>query len=422
MTHTIPASDPFCQPATEACVSPNTFSVFVTGGDLDSNPNLVKYLFHLEGYEQDWFVTGQSNIRYSGIPPGEYRLWAQAVDQDLVYSEPISLSITILPYFWQTPVFALGSIAGLALAGVASYRVARRYRAARAVRRGFNPYEAGRPIVEPERHFGREDVIRFILNGLPRNHFAVYGPRRIGKTSLLHQLENRIAALRDPEATFLPVFVELQRAGPADLFYVMMHPIAAAARRRAPTLDLIADTRREGYDNIDFVDDLQRVVDALDAAGGKSAQIVLLIDEGDQINELDIAAQRQLRGVFMEAIGRRLTMIWSGAQIQPVRDYASPWYNLFAQEIRLDALDEADARALIVKPAKGVYRYTDEALERILELTGRRPYAIQRLCHTLINRALAREKSRRSQGPITIALDDVEAAREALPQMVESEA
>ena len=71
-----------------------------------------------------------------------------------------------------------------------------------------NPYIAGAPVTETRMFFGREDVFDWIqnnLSGLYADHIlVVHGQRRVGKTSVLKQLGNRL-----PER-YIPIFFDLQ--------------------------------------------------------------------------------------------------------------------------------------------------------------------------------------------------------------------
>lgn len=71
-----------------------------------------------------------------------------------------------------------------------------------------NPYIAGAPITEVSMFFGREDVFSWIersLTGKYSDHILIiHGQRRVGKTSVLKQLPNRL-----PD-TYLPLFIDLQ--------------------------------------------------------------------------------------------------------------------------------------------------------------------------------------------------------------------
>jgi hypothetical protein len=57
-----------------------------------------------------------------------------------------------------------------------------------------NPYIPGQPIDDPDRFFGRRDVLASIRENLVKGRrvFLVAGARRMGKTSLLRQLHARL--------------------------------------------------------------------------------------------------------------------------------------------------------------------------------------------------------------------------------------
>ena len=58
-----------------------------------------------------------------------------------------------------------------------------------------NPYITGRPLFPNETLFGREDIFSFINDNLAQNVqlTLLYGQRRVGKTSILRQIPQRIA-------------------------------------------------------------------------------------------------------------------------------------------------------------------------------------------------------------------------------------
>ena len=79
----------------------------------------------------------------------------------------------------------------------------------------------------------------------------------------------------------------------------------------------------------------------------------------------------------------------------------SPWYNFF-EEIEVLPFQVEDARALIERPIANVLKLEEGVTARIIELTGLRPYLIQKLCIALVNRAY-------ENGAAVITVDDVEA-------------
>jgi len=83
----------------------------------------------------------------------------------------------------------------------------------------------------------------------------------------------------------------------------------------------------------------------------------------------------------------------------------SPWYNFF-DEVELKAFSRDEAEALVREPVAGIFRWRNEAVERVLELSQHRPYLVQKLCVHALNRML-------EQGRSSVRLEDVDAARDA---------
>src|SRR5574341_498363 len=73
-----------------------------------------------------------------------------------------------------------------------------------------NPFVVGQ-WVRGEKFFGREDIITELLEG-PRQAIWVAGLRRMGKTSLLREIERRVS--QNPTTGFLPLYWDLE--GSAD--------------------------------------------------------------------------------------------------------------------------------------------------------------------------------------------------------------
>ena len=72
---------------------------------------------------------------------------------------------------------------------------------------GTNPYIVGSPIGQPLGFFGRANIFEAIeedLIGTDRHPIVLYGQRRIGKTSILRQLQRRLASQQ-----YLPVYFDL---------------------------------------------------------------------------------------------------------------------------------------------------------------------------------------------------------------------
>ena len=103
-----------------------------------------------------------------------------------------------------------------------------------AIERKFNPYIAGSPVHKPDMFFGREELLKRIINTLHSNSIMIHGPRRIGKTSLLHQLADRLRSMPDPDYQFFPIYTDLEGTRENEFFQMLMEEIVQSLSNVLP--------------------------------------------------------------------------------------------------------------------------------------------------------------------------------------------
>jgi len=334
---------------------------------------------------------------------GENQIVLTATDIDSVSHRTVEqLTVTRQPPLHRTAVFwiILGALAllatgGLLLSKMIKYRI--------AIVNKYNPYIAGSPIRTEEMFFGREKLIQRIINTLHNNSLMLYGPRRIGKTSLQHQLKHRLESLHDPQYEFVPVLIDLQGTSEHRFFASLMEEIMEVYRSRSNgALPLRFFDNQTDYSGRDFSRDLKKVMEAFQAQTEKTLKLVLLIDEVDELNKYSEEVNQRLRSVFMKTFAENLVAVMSGAYIRKNwESEGSPWYNFFEQ-VEVPPFAREDAEALIREPVKGIFEYDEAAIRKIIELSGCQPYVIQRFCINVINRIIE-DKRRR------VSVADVEA-------------
>jgi len=80
----------------------NFFSIGFTALDMAPNEK-HKYAYMLEGIDPEWVYSGtRTTAFYTDLRHGTFRFLFKASNADEIWSEPISLSITILPAWWNT--------------------------------------------------------------------------------------------------------------------------------------------------------------------------------------------------------------------------------------------------------------------------------------------------------------------------------
>jgi DNA-binding response OmpR family regulator len=295
-------------------------------------------------------------------------------------------------------------LVGLVLVAVfGAVLIRARLRRIRAQRRRLNPYEAGRPILDPNRFFGREALISHVLNSIHQNDVLIHGERRIGKTSLLRQLEHQLQSLDDPDYRFIPVYVDIEGVVQAEFFYSLMEDIVATCREDDTILAELnlTEIAATDYSYRDFQHDLQSLLKALQEKCSRIIRLILLLDEVDAMNDYDQLVQQQFRRILMKRFARQVGIVASGVHV--FREWSrqeSPFRNLFV-EIRLGALEEQAARQLVTEPVKGIYDYDRKAVDLVLRYSERKPWYIQRLCLEAISRL-------HTQGRTRVTSEDIE--------------
>jgi hypothetical protein len=392
-----------------------------SGGDLRTAQEDLVFLCYLERVDPGWQPC--RSLSYSGLPHGNHLFHLTVRDEDFNYSPEVTVSIAVnrgvalawLGRSFVVPVSAFAIVVTVALSAVtalALYVYTRRQvrrRGRGALRRKFNPYISGEPVRREDMFFGRSDLMRRIMDTLHNNSIMIHGERRIGKTTLLYQLANRLRGDTDPEYFFVPVLVDLEGTPGDALFHTLMEGIVWTCLPLLPgppdlTFNAVSDQR---YGDRDFGRDLSIILAGLKSIAGKEVRIILLMDEMDAIDGYGRMVQLQLRRVFMKDFPQSVGAIVAGVRISRTWDRPeSPWYNLFV-EMQMPPFSEEEARELITEPVKGIYRYEEQAVRRIIHYGRGRPYRVQHYCLEAVNHMLADGRSK-------VKLTDVEHAHSTI--------
>ncbi|MFT3679402.1 MAG: ATP-binding protein [Ferruginibacter sp.] len=80
----------------------NTLSFSFAGLEF-TQPQKIRYRYKLEGYDNDWIVTGDPEAVYTKLPPGNYVLYINATNTTGEWSDKIKqLAVTVSPPVWRT--------------------------------------------------------------------------------------------------------------------------------------------------------------------------------------------------------------------------------------------------------------------------------------------------------------------------------
>lgn len=231
----------------------------------------------------------------------------------------------------------------------------------------LSPYSTKGPVKDPTMFYGRNRLIRELLNA-PSLHMLLVGPRRVGKTSVLRRLAKELREQRD----------DLDVVG-VDL--LAQDRFERVARKLGRELAGPRVPDPPAGDEADWLEGLLRRRFA-------KRQGLLLIDEADNLVELDetrgfplISTLRSLHSEDVCSV--ILTGYWH--LYRRTLDHSGPLNNL-ASECRLGPLRPDTATALASQPLKRLgLVWEDEELPKYLaERTGGYPDLIQAVCDLLL--------------------------------------
>ena len=238
--------------------------------------------------------------------------------------------------------------------------------------------------VRGEDFYGRAAVIEEVLHG-NRNWLWLLGTRRIGKTSVLKQLE--YLALNSPDLGFLPVFWDLQGADRPEELHLDFADALLDAEERLQQVGIdLTEVRAD-----DCFDSLGRLRRKLLA---KDLRLLLLCDEVEeliQLNRQDPSILRKLRRALHSREGIRSVLASSSRlwQLAQTDEDTSPFLDGFTPPLAIGSLDGEAARQLIRQtqlPETAHPSFSDDEVEQIRRQCGNHPYQIQLLCRRALDR------------------------------------
>ncbi len=232
--------------------------------------------------------------------------------------------------------------------------------------------------VRGERFYGRARQLSEILDG-HRNWLWLLGTRRVGKTSLLKQLEHLTAT--EPERGFFPLFWDFQGSEDPEELHLDFQDALLDAEERLEEIDI--DIEEVEAENL-FVS-LGRLRRKLRA---KNLKLLLLCDEVEELiklNEKAPALLRKLRRAMQSREGIRSVLassirLWALAE---QRDDTSPFLHGFIPPLYIHTLSDDEARSLIRQnqlPEDSRPSFDDASVELIRERCDNHPYLIQLVC------------------------------------------
>lgn len=286
---------------------------------------------------------------------------------------------------------------------------------------GGSPYVVGDPLSPQHGHsvfFGREDLIQKISRQIAAhgNVVLLEGNRRAGKTSILKHLEGRNAI-----PGWLAVYASLQGAEgdphvagvpTPEVFRALAHGIASALTKLSVDVPLpggeviVASQQRLGLARritsacksgigsespfADFRDYLDSVLQTLEPL---NLGLVLMLDEFDKLQEgIDngVTSRQVPENIryLIQTYPRFSAILTGSRRLKRLRE--EYWSALFGlgTSVQVTALDPDSARKVVTEPVRNQLTFSNEAVDRVLEVTARQPYLMQCLCNRIFDFAV----------------------------------
>lgn len=285
-----------------------------------------------------------------------------------------------------------------------------------------NPFEFGREL-GPDELVDRQDEVAAVARAMEEGErLFLIGPRRFGKTSILHAAstlaEARGVAVLRQDAEAFPTLTMLAQALVAEAakkltssaeragqkikaFFSLLRPeLSYNPLDGSYGVRLASQTPTPG--DVPLLVEVLAGLDRMAADAGRPVAVVL--DEFQHVvEEGGVAAERQLRAAVQRHahVGYVFAGSQTGLLTAMTGDASRPFYRLGARRF-IGPIPRADFREAITRGfQRGGMVIGEEAIEAMLDAAGDVPYNVQRLAHAAWQ--LAREENGRATTPGDVA-------------------
>jgi tetratricopeptide (TPR) repeat protein len=277
-----------------------------------------------------------------------------------------------------------------------------------------NPYIAGDPVGNGNTFVGRTDVLQQVLNVVSNpttNAIVLYGQRRIGKTSVLQQL---LVELPNKGA-YHPILFDLHEKAQWTVKQVLQElaqAISDKLEKSTPDLKINSETTFRLW-----------LSELLNNLQDDDSSLVLLLDEFDVLANPD--SEQAIKTFFpylrelLSTHIRHLNCVF--VMGRKVDDLSNIALTLFKEKPakKISLLDQDSTVELIrLSEKNSTLNWSNEAINKILQLTSGHPYLTQHLCMHVWNRLCyqnpAQQPTATLQDVETVIPDTLEASRNIL--------
>ncbi|MEG4320550.1 MULTISPECIES: ATP-binding protein [unclassified Microcoleus] len=244
-----------------------------------------------------------------------------------------------------------------------------------------NPYTIGDPV-QGNQFVGREDIIRELeelwVQGDRLQSVALYGHRRMGKTSILLNASNCLGAKVQVAYVNVSLVADCSQ-GVGELLIFVTDAIAKTVKIAPP-----GDRDLLDLPYITFRRYIEQVI------GNIEGGLIVALDEFEKIEELIDAGKidRDFIGFLRGMVQMSSKIAFAFAGLHTLDEMTEDYFNPFFASIipiRVGFLSLGATRQVLANPDDDfLLDYKPEALDRIYELTGGQPYLTQLIGFLLV--------------------------------------
>lgn len=264
-----------------------------------------------------------------------------------------------------------------------------------------NPFKYGEPVTGKD-FADREDECKEISHDLySGQNVILYSPRRLGKTSLIMEIEQKLKKMPEICTCYInlfgilsqeelaervvngimlsayPVRTALEKAVDTFLKFI---PVKIAVMRGETRLELIF-ARRVSQPQLEEAFDLPQKVSM-----AKKKQVVVFFDEFQEINNINGAKMEKLMRSKFE-LQKNVSYLFAGSKVSILREMFEDERRAFYKFGKITTIGNIPAsdffKFIKSKFSQTGKKISDECCARILSLTMAHPYITQQLCHEL---------------------------------------
>lgn len=271
-----------------------------------------------------------------------------------------------------------------------------------------SPYITGVPVHATDMFFGRRKELEEVIS-LLRGHFqdrviAIYGQRKIGKTSLLYQLQKgdpdllSVEPLQAIREFYIPVYIDFERfpseTNTWEIYYKIYSEIYRQMSEKG--YDCQAKIELERFREVPPDSLLEEYVyEATKCLKPEGKKLLLLLDEFDNLIKIG-GEQKGIFGLIRELVNKyseMMSFVFVGADsmVDMMMAHANRLYSM-ASTLEIPRLNDDEARRLIIEPMQKrnpEFEWSPRAVKLLINYTDKHPYFIQVLCDGIVQKLLS---------------------------------